>query len=217
MVASRLNEVRRRMAVAAARAGRDPSAVTLVAVSKTVDPAEIAQAYDAGHRDFGENRAGELTAKAAVLPADIRWHFVGTLQSRKAKEIAPAATVVHSVDRLSLLRAWSRTNGSAQLLLQLNLAGEAQKHGADAAAAGEILTLADSLGLSISGLMLMPPQVEDPESNRVWFRELRRIRDQLRPDWPALNELSMGMTDDYEVAIEEGATLIRVGRAIFEQ
>ncbi len=217
MVASRLKEVRRRMAAAADRVGRDPSAVTLVAVSKTAGPAEITQAYDAGQRDFGENRAGELTAKAAVLPADIRWHFVGTLQSRKAKEIAPTATVVHSVDRQSLLRAWSRTGGSAQLLLQLNLAGEVQKHGADATAAGEILTLAESLGLSISGLMLMPPQVDDPESNRAWFRELRRIRDQLRPDWPALVELSMGMTDDYEVAIEEGATLIRVGRAIFEQ
>lgn len=215
MVAARLSEVRRRLAVAADRAGRDPADVTLVAVSKTVGPAEIAEAYDAGHRDFGENRSGELAAKAAFLPDDINWHFVGALQSRKAKEVAPYASVVHSVDRESLLRAWSRTDGRARLLLQLNLAHEAQKHGADAEAAAEIIGAADSLGLTISGLMLMPPLVEDPEDNRRWFRRLHEIREQLHPDWPALRELSMGMTDDFEVAVEEGATLIRVGRAIF--
>jgi len=215
MVASQLNEVRRRMASAADRVGRDPGEVTLVAVSKTVGPAEIAQAYAAGHRDFGENRTSELVAKAAVLPTDIRWHFVGALQSRKAKEIVPFASVVHSFDRESLLRAWSRAGGDAALLLQLNLAHEVQKHGADAEKAVEILGLAASLGLTISGLMLMPPQVEDPESNRSWFRRLREIRDQLQPQWPGLRELSMGMTDDFEVAVEEGATLIRVGRAIF--
>jgi uncharacterized pyridoxal phosphate-containing UPF0001 family protein len=123
--------------------------------------------------------------------------------------------VVHSVDRESLLRAWSRTEGKARLLLQLNLAHEAQKHGAAADEAGDILEAADSLGLTISGLMLMPPFVENPEDNRRWFRRLHEIRHQLQPDWPALRELSMGMTDDFEVAVEEGATLIRVGRAIF--
>lgn len=215
MVTTRLNEVRRRVREAAGRAGRDPAAVTLVAVSKTVGPAEITQAYEAGHRDFGENRTDEMRAKAAVLPEDIRWHFVGALQSRKAKEIAPFAAVVHSVDRDSLLRAWSRTGGDADLLLQLNLAQEAQKHGAEADQAAGLLEIADSLNLTMSGLMLMPPQVEDPESNRVWFRHLHRIRDELQPDWPSLRELSMGMTDDFEVAVEEGATLIRVGRAIF--
>lgn len=211
-----MNDVRQRVAAAAARVGRDPAGVTLVAVSKTVGPSEIAEAYDAGHRDFGENRSVDLAAKAAVLPDDINWHFVGALQSRKAKEIAPYAAVVHSVDRESLLRAWSRTDGTARLLLQLNLAHEAQKHGADAEAAAEILGVADALGLTISGLMLMPPQVEDPEDNRVWFRRLYEIRRALQPDWPDLRELSMGMTDDFEVAVEEGATLIRVGRAIFE-
>ena len=215
MVANRLGEVRRRMAAAADRAGRDPADVTLVAVSKTVGPVEIATAYEAGQRDFGENRSSELSAKAAVLPNDIRWHFVGALQSRKAKEIAPIASVVHSVDRESLLRAWARTGSDASLLLQLNLAHEAQKHGADAGAAVEILRVADALGLTFAGLMLMPPQVEDPEVNRRWFRRLHEIRDQLRSDWPGLDALSMGMTDDFEVAIEEGATLIRVGRAIF--
>lgn len=203
------------MAAAADRAGRDPAEVTLVAVSKTVGPAEIATAYAAGQRDFGENRSSELSAKADVLPNDIRWHFVGALQSRKAKEIAPIASVVHSVDRESLLRAWARTGSDASLLLQLNLAHEAQKHGADAGVAVEILRVADALGLTFAGLMLMPPQVEDPEVNRRWFRRLHEIRDQLRSDWPGLDALSMGMTDDFEVAIEEGATLIRVGRAIF--
>jgi pyridoxal phosphate enzyme (YggS family) len=216
VVAARLNDVRQRVAAAAARAGRDPAEVTLVAVSKTVGPSEITEAYGAGHRDFGENRSGELAAKAAVLPGDINWHFVGSLQSRKAKEIAPYASMIHSVDRESLLRAWARTDGTAELLLQLNLAQEVQKHGADAAAASEILDAAASLGLKISGLMLMPPQVEYPEDNRVWFRRLYEIRRQLQPEWPDLRELSMGMTDDFEVAVEEGATLIRVGRAIFE-
>jgi len=216
VVAARLNDVKQRVIAAAARSGRDPAEVTLVAVSKTVGPSEIAQAYDAGHRDFGENRSGDLTAKAAVLPGDINWHFVGSLQSRKAKEIAPYASMVHSVDRESLLRAWARTDGTARLLLQLNLAQEAQKHGADAAGASAILEVAASLGLAISGLMLMPPQVEDPEDNRLWFRRLYEIRRQLQPEWPGLVELSMGMTDDFEVAVEEGATLIRVGRAIFE-
>jgi pyridoxal phosphate enzyme (YggS family) len=215
MVVAGLTEVRRRLTVAADRAGRDPADVTLVAVSKTVGPAEIAEAYEAGHRDFGENRSADLAAKAAVLPDDIVWHFVGSLQSRKAKEVAPYASVVHSVDRESLLRAWSRTEGKARLLLQLNLAHEAQKHGAAADEAGDILEAADSLGLTISGLMLMPPFVENPEDNRRWFRRLHEIRHQLQPDWPALRELSMGMTDDFEVAVEEGATLIRVGRAIF--
>jgi pyridoxal phosphate enzyme (YggS family) len=215
MVAARLNEVRRRIAAAAERAERDPADVTLIAVSKTVGPAEIADAYEAGHRDFGENRAGELTAKAATLPSDIRWHFVGALQSRKAKQVAPVASVVHSVDRESLLRSWSRSGGSARLLLQLNLAHEPQKQGADAGAAAELLEVAQTLGLTISGLMLMPPQVDDPESNRLWFRRLYEIRTELQPDWPELQELSMGMTDDFEVAVAEGATLIRVGRAIF--
>ena len=211
-----MSPVRERAAAAAARVGRVADEVTLVAVSKTVGPDVIRAAYDAGHRDFGENRAHELVAKAAVLPDDIVWHFIGSLQSRKAKAVAPIAAVVHSVDRESLLRAWAKTGSQAELLLQLNLAHEPQKHGAEESDLAAILSVASDLGLHFSGLMVMPPLVTDPEENRGWFRKLREIRDRLLPDHPSMIGLSMGMTDDFEVAIEEGATLIRVGRAIFE-
>jgi len=215
MVADGLRRVQRRAAAAATRAGRDPAEIVLVAVSKTVGPAEIMEAYNMGHRDFGENRSHELAAKAQSLPDDINWHFVGTIQSRKAKEVAHYAAVVHSIDHESLLRAWAKTGSSADLLLQINLAGEAQKHGTEPAAASQMLTEAAALGLAFSGLMVFPPLAPDPESNRVWFRKLREMRGELQPEYPSLVDLSMGMTDDFEVAIEEGATLIRVGRAIF--
>jgi len=215
MATGGLSTVRERIAAAAARSDRCVDAVTLVAVSKTVGVAEIAEAYAAGHRDFGENRAHDLVQKAAQLPDDITWHFIGNLQSRKAKQVAPVAAMVHSIDRESLLRSWARTGSAARLLLQLNLAHEEQKHGADESDVARLLDLAAELGLDISGLMLMPPLVVDAEDNRPWFQRLRQIRDELQPAYPAITELSMGMTDDFEVAVEEGATLIRVGRAIF--
>jgi len=215
MVAERLKAVRARMDAAASAAGRPDDSVTLVAVSKTAGPEGILEAYRAGHRDFGENRSHELVAKAAVLPDDIRWHFVGALQSRKAKDIAPLASFVHSIDRPSLLRAWARSEGAAKVLLQLNLAGEEQKHGARVAELDGLLDLAAELGVDVAGLMLMPPLVADPEENRRWFHMLRTLRDARSGRWPRLVELSMGMTDDFEVAIGQGATLIRVGRAIF--
>ena len=180
MATGKLIEVRERMAAAAARSGRSPEDVTLVAVSKTVGPVEIAAAYAAGHRDFGENRSHERAAKAAELPADIVWHFIGHLQSRKAKEVAPLAAMVHSIDRESVLRAWSRTGSAAKLLLQINLAHEGQKYGADEADLPRLLDLASELQIEFSGLMLMPPLVSDPEDNRRWFRRLRQIRDELR-------------------------------------
>jgi len=173
------------------------------------------EAYAAGQRDFGENRAHELAAKAAVLPADIKWHFVGSLQSRKAKEISPFVAVVHSMDRESLLRAWVKTGSEARLLLQVNLAHEPQKHGSEAESVVPLLEFASESGLAISGLMLIPPLADTPDENRRWFRSLREMRDRLQSDWPDLLDLSMGMTDDFEVAVAEGATLLRVGRAIF--
>lgn len=214
-MAAGLKAIQDRVTAAAIRSGRDHSAVTLVAVSKTVGVEEIAAAHSAGHRDFGENRSHELAAKAGRLPADIRWHFVGGLQSRKAKEVAPVAHYIHSVDRPSLLRSLAKAGCRSSLLLQVNLAEEAQKQGAARGEVAPLLDTAAELGLSVVGLMLMPPLVTDAEENRHWFAELRELRDDLQPDWPQLTELSMGMTDDFEVAIEEGATLIRVGRAIF--
>ena len=215
MATNGLSAVRERIAAAAARSDRSVDEITLVAVSKTVGVAEIEAAYAAGHRDFGENRSHELAQKAARLPEDITWHFIGSLQSRKAKEVAPVAAMVHSIDRESLLRSWARTGSAAKLLLQINLAHEEQKHGADETEVVRLLDLAAELGLEFSGLMLMPPLVADAEENRPWFQRLRRIRDELQPAYPTITDLSMGMTDDFEVAIEEGATLIRVGRAIF--
>ncbi len=215
MAADGLSHVLARTRAAAQRVGRDPAEVTIVAVSKTVGPSEILAAYEAGHRHFGENRSHELVAKAAVLPDDIVWHFVGTLQSRKVREVAPIAHVVHSIDRDSLLGAFGKQPAHGRLLLQVNLAHEEQKHGADPIAVDGLLRRSADLGVPIAGLMLMPPLVADPEQNRHWFRELADMRTQLASEWPTLVELSMGMTDDFEVAVEEGATLIRVGRAIF--
>lgn len=215
MATGGLNEVRSRAHAAATRSGRDIDDLTLVAVSKTVGRDEILEAYGAGHRDFGENRSHELTAKAATLPSDINWHFVGSLQSRKAKEISTVTAVLHSVDRQSVVRAWAKTGSRARLLVQVNLAGEEQKHGAEPESVVPLLAAAAQSDLRISGLMLIPPLARDPEESRQWFRLLREMRDDLQPDWPDLVDLSMGMTDDFEVAIEEGATLIRVGRAIF--
>ncbi|NND03419.1 MAG: YggS family pyridoxal phosphate-dependent enzyme [Acidimicrobiia bacterium] len=215
MASSGLTEVTGRAHAAARRAGREPDDITIVAVSKTVGPKEILAAYESGHRHFGENRSHELVEKAAVLPDDIVWHFVGTLQSRKARDVAPIAAVVHSVDRVSLLKEFAKHPNQSRLLIQVNLAHEAQKHGVDPVDVEPLLRSAAELGVSISGLMLMPPLVVTAEENRHWFSQLATLQRKLRVAWPGLAELSMGMTDDFEVAIEEGATLIRVGRAIF--
>lgn len=211
-----LTAVRRRVAVAAERAGRDPASVTIVAVSKAHTLDSIRTAYDAGHRDFGENRAAELVAKSAELPADIRWHFVGTLQSRKASAVRPIVSLLHSLDREKLIRAWSRGDPPCPpALVQVDLAGEQQKHGADPGQVPQILDQASAAGVPCVGLMIIPPQPETPEGSRPWFRRLAELRVRLHQRYPTLEHLSMGMTDDFEVAVEEGATLIRVGRAIF--
>ena len=215
MVADDLIAVRKRMIAAAERAGRDPQGVTLVAVSKGSDAATVLRAYEAGQRDFGENRAAELAAKAPQLPADIRWHFIGTLQSRQAKIALPHTTILHSLDRSRLVAAWGRDPNPPAALLQINISGEQQKHGVAPGAARQLLEEATERGIRCIGLMTMAPLAPNPEASRRWFSALRRLRDQLSMDYPGLEQLSMGMTDDFEVAIEEGATLIRVGRAIF--
>ena len=215
MAAVGLSEVSDRVDAAIRRSGRERNDVKLVAISKTVSPATISELYGLGHRFFGENRAAELEMKSAELPDDIEWHFVGGLQSRKAKLVAGRAAWIHSVDRMSLIDSLGRLEAKSALLLQLNLAGEQQKGGATLEEAPRLLEAAASLSLDVRGLMLMPPLVAEAEENRRWFELLRQTRDGLAKDWPLLTELSMGMTDDFEVAIEEGATLIRVGRAIF--
>ena len=204
-IAERVAEVRDRIAAAAARAGRDPASVTLVAATKTVDVARVQQVVDAGVVDVGENRAQELLAKTDVLGA--RWHFLGQLQRNKVRQLAPWVACWQSVDRLELGTEIARRASGARVLVEVNLAGEPQKGGC---APAELATLVDALrtdGLDVAGLMTVPPHGDDP---RPWFARLREQAEAL-----GLPELSMGMTDDFEVGVEEGATMVRVGRALF--
>jgi len=226
-IADQLALVQARIAAAAQRSGRDPASITLVAVSKTFPFDAVREAAAAGQRDFGENRVQEALQKIAQ-PADtpLRWHLIGHLQTNKARKAAPAFACVHSLDSLELLRkldegASDRPEGAEplDLLVQVDLAGEDTKFGAPPEEAERILRAADSLTRArIVGLMLVPPWNEDPEQTRPWFVQLRALRDRwldegVSPD--TLRHLSMGMSHDYEAAIEEGATIVRVGTAIF--
>jgi len=225
-LAANLQRVQDRIAAAAARAGRDPAEVTLVPVTKTVPADTIRIAYGLGLRVFGENRVQEARAKAAALTdlPDLHWHLVGHLQRNKAKVAVDLFDVIHSVDSVRLAQALSRRATQAgcpvPVLLEVNVAGEATKFGFTPA---EVLTAAPTIvslpGLAVWGLMTMAPFVSDPETVRPVFRQLRALRDDLARQHPAhsWHHLSMGMTDDFEVAIEEGATMVRIGRAIFER
>ncbi len=238
-LAEHIERVKERITAAARRAGRDPSEVTLVAVSKTRPPEVVAEAYRAGLRLFGENRVEEAGPKAIAITelvapqAGPTWHMIGHIQSRKAADVLSWASMIHSIDSVKLATRLSRalqtnTAGfnrpdgvtpSLPILLEINVAGEESKYGlslTEAPAAVE--AIATLPGLQIEGLMTMAPIVPDPELARPVFVALRRLRDQLASRFPALSwrHLSMGMTDDFEVAIEEGATLVRIGRAIFE-
>ena len=220
-VAGRLQMVRDRIAVACARAGRDPASVRLVAVSKTVPVAGVAEAMAAGQSLFGENRVQEALAKMAEAGPEATWHLVGHLQKNKARQAVGAFALVHGLDdhelAIELDRRAAARSMTQPVLVQANLSGEASKHGSDEDGLMPLLTAVAQLPhLDLRGLMIIPPPVDDPELSRPWFRRVRELRDRAasrlaRP----LPELSMGMTDDFEVAIEEGATLVRVGRAIF--
>ncbi len=205
-----------RMTAAAERAGRDASSITLVAVSKAKAVSAIEAVYELGHRDFGENRAQEMAEKAARLPNDIRWHFVGGLQANKARLIRPITHLLHSMDRESLAGAWAKGSGlPPPCLLQVNTGHEEQKSGAVPEEARVTLEKILAFGLEVHGLMAIPPLTDEPKDQQPHFALLRALRDELAQDHPAIRELSMGMTDDFEVAIEEGSSIIRVGRAIF--
>lgn len=215
-IAARLAEVRGRIAAAAERAGRSAEGVTLLAVSKTKSEAAIREAYAAGQRDFGENYAQELAEKAVELAdlADIRWHFIGHLQSNKAKLVAPVAHLVHAVDSASLAQALAkRAPAPLRVLVEVNVGGEAEKHGVAPDAVGPVLdAIAAEPNLVLGGLMTMPPH--DLDAARRAFEALVALRDR-HGGSARLPELSMGMSDDLEVAIACGATLVRVGTAIF--
>ena len=220
---ARLADVRARIARAAGRAGRDPSAIRLIAVSKTFPAEYVRAAADAGQIDFGENKVQEALLKMdQTSDLALRWHLIGHLQSNKAKK-AGRFDVVHSIDGATLLQTIDEAAGAARrrldVLVQVDLAGEATKHGAPE---DELATIFAAARLArwcrCVGLMILPPAGEDPEAARPFFRALRDVRERLLArgvDAAMLQELSMGMSHDFEVAVEEGATLVRVGTAIF--
>ena len=223
-IAENLAEVRGRIADAARRAGRDVNEVTLVAVSKTFPAGRVREAYAAGQSDFGENKVQEgLQKQSEVADIPLRWHLIGHVQSNKAKKAATGYTAIHSVDSLELMRrldeaAAARTD-RLDVLVQVDFAGEATKFGAPPEEAVRLVDAAlAARALALKGLMLLPPWSEDPERTRPWFARLRAFRDRLVENGApasALAQLSMGMSHDYEAAIEEGATIVRVGTAIF--
>jgi pyridoxal phosphate enzyme (YggS family) len=222
-IPSRLADVRARIARAAGRAGRDPASIRLIAVSKTFPAESVRAAAAAGQIDFGENRVQEALGKMdATADLPIRWHLIGHLQSNKAKKVA-RFDAIHSIDSASLLQkvddAAAAAGRQPELLVQVDLAAEPTKFGAPEASLAEIFAAARSMSAArVVGLMLLPPAVDDPDAARPYFRALRDVRDRLStagvPD-AMLAELSMGMSHDFEVAVEEGATIVRVGTAIF--
>jgi len=223
-IAGRLTAIRERIDAAAQSAGRDPSSVRLIAVSKTFPLAAIREASAAGHRDFGENRVQEALRKideASDLP--VRWHLIGHLQTNKARRAVEAFSTIQSVDSVELLEKLDRMAAAAgtapELLIQVDLAREATKFGAPPDEARRLLDAAGRChAVRTIGLMTLPPLPDTPEDARPWFRQLRELRDRWAADGvPAamLRELSMGMSGDFEVAVQEGATMVRVGTAIF--
>ncbi|HEV2170420.1 MAG TPA: YggS family pyridoxal phosphate-dependent enzyme [Candidatus Binatus sp.] len=218
-IAERLTIVRARIGAAAHRAHRDSGSICLVLASKTQPSDAIRSAYEAGARDFGENYVQEAIAKRAELSdlPEIRWHLIGHLQTNKAKIAAGAFTLIHSIDSVRLAQALARAQPSSRVhaLIEVNLGGEQSKSGVAADGVAAILDAARGK-LEVDGLMTIPPPARDAEAARPHFARLREMRDRLAiQSGPALSELSMGMTEDFEVAIEEGATIVRVGRAVF--
>ncbi len=218
-IEERLEIVRARIGAAAYRARRDPAAIRLVLASKTQPSEAIRAAARAGARDFGENYVQEAIAKRAELAdlTEIRWHLIGHLQTNKARTAASAFALIHSVDSVRLANALARAQTSPRVhaLIEVNLGAEAGKTGVAPDAVSAILDAARGK-LEIDGLMTIPPPAASAEAARPWFARLRELRDRLATQSGyALSELSMGMTDDFEVAIEEGATIVRIGRAVF--
>ena len=224
MIADRLAEVRARIDAAARSAGRDPSSIRLIAVSKTVSLDRILEAHAAGQRDFGENRVQEALQKIQTS-ADflIRWHLIGHLQTNKARKAAASFATIQSIDSVGLLQkvdvAAAEAGSTPELLIQVDVAGEATKFGASPEDVPRIFDAAASLkSASVVGLMTIPPVPDVPEDARPWFKRVRDLRDgwlQAGVPHTMLRELSMGMSGDFEVAIQEGATMVRVGTAIF--
>lgn len=218
-----IEQIRGRIDAAALRAGRDPARVRLLAVSKTVPASVIEEAAAAGQRLFGENYVQEFQTKSDEVRAPVEWHFIGHLQSNKVKYLRGKVALVHSVDRLSLAeeiaRQWGKLGRSADILLQVNLGDEETKSGVGEGGIVELARrIAPLAGVRIRGLMALPPWCVDPQEVRPHFRRLRELSEEIAAlalPGVEMRELSMGMSHDFEVAVEEGATLVRVGTAIF--
>lgn len=223
MVQEQLREVRERIAAACRRAGRDPKDVTLIAVSKTKPAQMVQEAYEAGARDFGENKVQEILEKKPVLPQDIRWHMIGHLQRNKVHQVLGQAVLIHSVDSLRLaqqIETEAEKKGiEAEILLEVNVAREESKFGFFLEETEEaIRQIAKLPHVHIRGLMTIAPFVENPEENRGIFQKLYQFSVDIAAkniDNVTMDVLSMGMSNDFEVAIEEGATMVRVGTRIF--
>ena len=218
-IAARLTVVHERIALAARRAKRDSAAVRVILASKTQPPEAIRAAYAAGAREFGENYVQEAAVKQEALAdlSGLRWHLIGHLQTNKARDAANRFALIHSLDSARLASALGRVRPAPRVpvLIEVNAAGERSKTGVAAAEVERLIGDARA-AVEILGLMTIPPPASDPERSRSYFAALRAMRDRLAAATGlALSELSMGMTDDFDVAIEEGATIVRVGRAIF--
>ena len=222
-IAENLAQIDHRIQSATERAGRAPGSVRLVAVSKNRSAADIVEALRAGQSIFGENYVQELTSKLADLKETVGWHFIGHLQSNKVKYIAGQVALIHSVDRISLAeeidRQWGKLGKTCAVLIQVNISGEETKSGTTEAGAIQLVReCALLLNLRVRGLMTMPPFFDDPDAARPYFAELRRLAEAIAAQQITgveMVELSMGMSGDFEAAIQEGATLVRVGTAIF--
>jgi PLP dependent protein len=220
-IAENLERVREQITQAAAKAGREVNEIELVAITKTHPAEKVREAVEAGHAVFGESRVQEARAKIPELPSNLRWHFAGHLQKNKIRHALPLFELFHGVDSLALAQEMNRIAAEdgerPRLLLEVNVAGEGSKFGFKAetlrAEIGSLLALSR---LSIEGLMCIPPLAEEAEGSRKFFVQLRELRDSLEKEFDVnFPHLSMGMTQDYWIAVEEGATLVRVGTAIF--
>lgn len=222
-ISHNLAQINERIHTAAEKAGRDPASVRLVAVSKTRPAADISTAFQAGQTIFGENYIQELVPKLAEIHESVQWHVIGHLQSNKVKYIAGQVAMIHSVDRFSLAqeidRQWGKLGKVCDVLIQVNVSGETTKSGTTEGGAIQLVKECSRLGnIRVRGLMTMPPFFDNPEAARPFFAELRRLSEIIAAEQIEgieMVELSMGMSGDFEAAIQEGTTLVRVGTAIF--
>lgn len=223
MISDNIKKIQKNIEKSCQKAGRDPKEVTLIAVSKTKPIPMLEEAYQAGSRDFGENKVQEIMDKHPALPEDIRWHMIGHLQRNKVKYIVDKVALVHSVDSLRLAEELSRQAGKKQaeidVLVEVNIAEEESKFGTSRAEAIQLVEeMAKLPHIHVKGLMTIAPFVENPEENRKYFRQIKELSVDITKkniDNVSMSVLSMGMTNDYMVAVEEGATMVRVGTGIF--